>query len=92
VLALDLVHPSDINETVNLGLEYGIAGKYFLRGGYIYNTDLTYQEAVGWNQGISAGAGLALEPLKGLNLKLDYGYRHQGYMGGTHRVTLGVGF
>jgi hypothetical protein len=92
VLALDLVHPSDINETVNLGLEYGIAGKYFLRGGYIYNTDLTYQEAVGWNQGISAGAGLAFEPVKGLDLKLDYGYRHQGYMGGTHRVTLGVGF
>jgi hypothetical protein len=92
VLALDLVHPSDINETVNLGLEYGIAGKYFLRGGYIYNTDVSYQEAVGWSQGISAGAGLAFTPLKGLDLKLDYGYRYQGYLGGTHRVTLGVGF
>ena len=92
VLALDLVHPSDINETVNLGLEYGIEDKYFIRAGYIYNTDQSYQEAIGWNQGISAGAGLAFKPMKGLDLKLDYGYRHQGYLGGTHRVALGVGF
>jgi hypothetical protein len=92
VLGLDLVHPSDINETVNIGLEYGLAGKYFLRGGYIYNTDLSYQESVGWGQGISAGAGLAFTPVKNLDLKLDYGYRYQGYLGGTHRVTLGVGF
>jgi hypothetical protein len=92
VLGLDLVHPSDINETVNIGLEYGLAGKYFLRAGYIYNTDLSYQQSVGWGQGISAGAGLAFTPVKNLDLKLDYGYRYQGILGGTHRVTLGVGF
>jgi opacity protein-like surface antigen len=92
VLGLDLVHPSDINETVNIGLEYGILGRYFLRAGYVWNTDISYQQAVGWNQGISAGAGLAFSPVKNLNLKLDYGYRNQGYLGGTHRVTLSVGF
>jgi hypothetical protein len=92
VLGLDLVHPSDINETVNIGMEYGVLSRYFLRAGYIYNTDFSYQEAVGWGQGISAGAGLAFTPVRGLDLKLDYGYRYQGILGGTHRVTLGVGF
>jgi hypothetical protein len=89
---VDLVHPSDINETVNLGFEYALAKHYFIRTGYILNTDIQYARDVGWNQGISAGAGLAFTPVKGLDMTLDYGYRNQGYLGGTHRVALSVAF
>jgi hypothetical protein len=92
VAALDLVHPADINETINLGLEYGYAGTYFARAGYIFNTDATYSEEVGWQQGLSAGAGIRFKPVSGLNMKLDYGYRNQGWLGSTHRVSLAVGF
>jgi hypothetical protein len=92
VAALDLVHPSDINETVNVGLEYGLAGHYFLRAGYVLNTDPSYAQSVTWQQGISAGAGIAFEPVRGLGLRLNYGYRHQGWLGSTHRVTLGLAF
>jgi hypothetical protein len=90
--ALDLVHPSDINETVNFGLEYGLKEQFFLRGGYIFNTDPSYADDIGWNQGISAGAGLAFRPFPHLDMKLDYGYRNQGFLGNTHRVTLALMF
>jgi len=90
--ALDLVHASDINETVNFGMEYGFMKSYFIRAGYILNTDASYATNSGWLQGLSAGAGVLVKPAAGFNLKLDYGYRNQGYLGGTHRVTLGVGF
>lgn len=92
VLAADLVHPSDINETINIGLEYGLTKNFFLRGGYIYNTDASYTANIGRRQGLSAGAGFAVKAFSRMDLKLDYGYRNQGFLGGTHRVTLGVGF
>jgi hypothetical protein len=92
VAALDLVHPADVNETINLGLEYGYLGRYFLRAGYILNTDVAYAKDLGYAQGISAGAGIAVKPVSNLDLKLDYGYRNQGMMGHTHRLTLGVMF
>jgi opacity protein-like surface antigen len=90
VADVDLVHPSDINETVNGGLEYSIDNKFFLRGGYILNTDPSYASSLGWEQGVSAGAGIAFAPSKDVHMKLDYGYRNQGYLGDTHRLTLSV--
>ncbi|MEO0108397.1 MAG: PorV/PorQ family protein [candidate division WOR-3 bacterium] len=92
VADVDLVHPSDINETVNFGLEYGYASRFFVRAGYILNTDFDYIADVGWTQGLSAGAGVSFTPVRGLDMKLDYGYRHQGFLGGTHRLTLGFSF
>ena len=92
VADVDLVHPSDINETVNAGLEYAYDGKFFLRGGYILNTDASYAQEIGWAQGISAGAGIAFKPVTGLDMRLDYGYRNQGFLGNTHRLALMVGF
>lgn len=90
--AVDLVHPSDINETVNFGFEYALAQNYFVRAGYILNTDLQYARDIGWSQGISAGGGLNFTPVQGLQMRLDYGYRNQGYLGNTHRVALSAAF
>ena len=89
---VELVHPSDINETINAGLEYAYDGRFFLRGGYIFNTDPDYAADIGWNQGLSAGAGIAFTPRPNLNMKIDYGYRNQGFLGNTHRLALLVGF
>jgi hypothetical protein len=90
--ALDVLHPSDINETVNIGLEYGYAKTFYVRAGYVLNTDISYQEKLGWGTGLSAGLGVRTEPAKGLKLGLDYGYRFIEYLKPTHRLLLTVGF
>lgn len=90
--ALDVIHPSDINETVNLGFEYGYSKTFFVRAGYVLNTDISYQEKVGWGTGLSAGLGVKTTVAKGLKLGLDYGYRFMQYLQPTHRLLLTVGF
>jgi hypothetical protein len=90
--ALDITHPSDINETVNFGLEYGLANVFFLRGGYILNADNSYQEEIGWLTGLSAGLGARAKPTQGLSLGLDYTFRYLEYLKPTHRLQLTVGF
>ncbi|MBM3312966.1 PorV/PorQ family protein [candidate division WOR-3 bacterium] len=90
--ALDITHPSDINETVNFGLEYGLADVFFLRGGYILNADHAYQEQVGWLTGLSAGMGARARPAQELSLGLDYTFRYLKYVKPTHRLQLTVGF
>ena len=91
-VAIDITHPSDINETVNFGLEYGLANVFFLRGGYILNADNSYQEEIGWLTGLSAGLGARAEPARGLSLGLDYTFRYLKYLKPTHRLQLTVGF
>ena len=90
--AIDITHPSDINETVNFGLEYGLANVFFLRGGYILNADNSYQEELGWLTGLSAGLGARAKPAQGLSLGLDYTFRYLQYVKPTHRLQLTVGF
>ena len=90
--AIDITHPSDINETVNFGLEYGLANVFFLRGGYILNADNSYQSELGWLTGLSAGLGARAKPARGLSLGLDYTFRYLKYLKPTHRLQLTVGF
>jgi len=90
--AIDLTHPADINETVNFGLEYGIGDVFFLRTGYILNTDGSYQERVGSLTGLSAGMGVKATPAENLKLGLDYAFRYYKYLKPTHRLLLTVGF
>ena len=89
--AADLNHFNDVNEKVNLGLEYRY-NPVSLRVGYILNTDFDYADKVGWSTGLSAGAGFRVQPTPGLGLTLDYNYRDLGRLGGSHRVTLSVDF
>ena len=90
--ALDITHPSDINETVNFGLEYGLANVFFLRGGYVLNADNSYQEEIGWLTGLCAGLGARVKPAHGLSLGLDYTFRYFEYLKPTHRLQLTLGF
>jgi len=90
--AVDITHPSDINETVNFGLEYGMSETFFLRGGYILNADGDYQKELGWLTGLSAGLGVKAKPTQSLKLGLDYSFRYMQYIKPTHRLLLTVGF
>lgn len=88
-IATDLVHPSDINETFNIGAEYNRNNNFFLRCGYIFNTDLDYAKDLGWDVGISAGAGVVFTISPGwLKMQMDYAYRHLGRLGPSHRAIL----
>ena len=92
LFAADLVHPSDVNETVNIGFEYCSNRLLFLRAGYIFNTDSEYASDVGYQTGICAGLGVAFKIHNQLDLKLDVGYRMIKYLGGSPRMTLNLGF
>lgn len=91
-MAIDLTHPNDINETINIGLEYAYQKLLFLRTGYILNTDLEYAKALKYTTGLSTGAGVKIDLKSGMNLRLDYCYRDMGWLKGTHRVMLGIEF
>ncbi len=89
--ATDLAHYNDINEKVNIGLEYTFTN-FALRAGYILNTDADYSQNLLWKTGLSFGAGFYVSPVSNLKLKLDYAYRDVGRLGGSHRITLQVGY
>jgi len=89
--AADLAHFNDVNEKVNVGLEYALYG-FSLRGGYVLNTDFDYAGDLGWSNGLSAGAGVTLKPFGRTQIGLDYGYRNLGRLGPSHRVNLNVRF
>ncbi|MBC7188023.1 MAG: PorV/PorQ family protein [Calditrichaeota bacterium] len=82
-LAVDLLHPTDNRERVHFGMEYGLFGSLFLRGGYRSNSDLG-----AW----SFGAGLRQE-LLGVDGAIDYSYADYGpIMGGVSSFTISFGF
>lgn len=81
-LALDLLHPTDNRERVNVGVEYGLVDLLFLRGGYRGNSDLG-----AW----SFGVGLRHQ-LLGFAGALDYSYADFGpIMGGVNTFSLTFG-
>ncbi|MDZ7337448.1 MAG: PorV/PorQ family protein [candidate division KSB1 bacterium] len=82
-VAVDLLHPTDNRERVNVGLEYGFMETLFVRGGYRGNSDLG-----AW----SFGAGVRHE-LFGVAGSLDYSYADYGpIMGGVNTFSFTFGF
>jgi hypothetical protein len=45
-VAIDLNHPNDNYETINLGLEYGYLNTLFLRAGYKFYLNMDYMKAM----------------------------------------------
>jgi hypothetical protein len=87
-VAVDATHPSDNYEWVNIGTEYSYRESLFIRGGY---HSLFLDEAEG---GLSLGVGVASNLVFSSStvVKLDYGYRDMGRIGGVNAITLGVVF
>jgi hypothetical protein len=90
-VAADLVHFNDVSEQVNIGIEYNFMN-FFLRGGYILNTDSDYSEELGWRSGLSFGASVDVNLVSNLNMQVDYAYRDLARLGVSHRIGLTVGF
>jgi len=81
-LALDAVHPNDSPEHINLGLEYALYERFFLRSGYRFNYD---------EENISFGAGLRIN-LKTLgNVNFNYAVMPLGPFGKTSQISIELG-
>lgn len=84
-LASDLTHSNDVSEFVNVGGEYAVREKIFLRAGY---RGLGMAEAEG---GITAGAGFTWNPGSS-RLRINYAFVYYGRLEATHRYDLAVTF
>jgi hypothetical protein len=86
-VAIDALHPTDNNESMNVGAEYGFQRIFFVRGGY---QSLFLTDAEG---GLSLGTGI-LAPLFGATTKarVDYAYTDLGRLQAVHVFAVSVLF
>ncbi len=85
-LAADALHPSDNTESVNLGGEYALQEKIFLRGGY---RDLFLRDG---EQTFALGGGVAMRFLGNVRWKLDYAFADFGRLENEQRFSIAVEF
>ena len=81
-LAADAIHPIDNTESMNLGLEYGFNGSFFIRGGY-RNLFLRDSE-----EGFTVGGGVNIALLGNFELIADYAYADFGRLDNSQRFSL----
>ncbi len=86
-MAVDALHPNNNSESMNVGMEYGIWEKLFLRAGY---QSLFMKDS---EEGLSAGFGV-LYPIMNnqVGLKIDYAYSQFGILTNVHRFSMSVQF
>lgn len=85
-MAVDAAHPNDNTEYVNLGLEYAINNRFFLRAGYKNLFMLDNEE------GLTLGAGLKQSISRSVKLVIDYSYQDFGRLINAQRFSLSLEF
>lgn len=80
--AIQLNHPNDNSENINLGIEYVWRQLFALRGGYRGSQD---------EGGLTFGAGFSL-PLRLLRIEADYAYAAFGRLGSANRFSMNISF
>jgi hypothetical protein len=76
-------HPSDNQEMINLGAEYGFNQFFFGRAGYVFNADTA---------GLAAGFGLRIDTSQTSDLEFDYSWTELGFLGDVHRISLAFSY
>ncbi len=80
--SIQLSHPNDNSENINIGLEYWWDKQISLRGGYKLNVD---------EESLSLGAGLNTS-ISGYNVAIDYSYSNFSILGDVNRFSFNIGF
>lgn len=84
IISAELVHPTDANEWINVGLEYTLMNILALRGGY---------QANDMEQRLTTGFGIKAPEIGKVGTTFDYAYVSFGEIfGATHRFTIGLNF
>ncbi|OPZ80912.1 MAG: hypothetical protein BWY77_00871 [bacterium ADurb.Bin431] len=83
---MDVNHPSNSTESVNLGAEYGVAGLFYLRGGYanLFEKDRS--------NGLTLGGGLDYYRRGSMGFRIDYAWSDWGILEESHRFSVGILF
>jgi hypothetical protein len=85
VIAVDALHPNDNMESLQLGAEWTLFRRFFLRGGY---RDLFLDDREG---GLVFGGGMELGYSQ-YSLHVDYAWTDYSRLNETHRITVGFHF
>jgi hypothetical protein len=81
-VALDVTHPNDNSERINVGTEMTAFNQIFLRGGYRYNYD---------DEDLALGFGVML-PFQENKLMFDYAYSRYDLLPNVNRFSLSLNF
>ena len=86
LVTVDVNHPSNSTESINLGAEYGFAGLFYLRGGY---ANLFEKDKI---NGLTLGGGIDYYQRGSMGFRVDYAFSDWGILEESHRFSLGVIF
>ncbi|MER3523184.1 MAG: hypothetical protein C4326_03755 [Ignavibacteria bacterium] len=82
LVAVDVTHPNDNDERLNLGGELRLFERVAVRGGYRFGYDI---------ERATLGAGIEA-PLGDVALRFDYAYTTYQLLPNVHRISLGMVF
>lgn len=85
-VGVDALHPSDNDESLNIGAEYVMFNLLAIRGGY---KSLLLDNA---EEGLTLGFGLMYDFAPGLGVFIDYAYQDFGVLDNTQHFSVGVKF
>ncbi|MBU0529259.1 PorV/PorQ family protein [bacterium] len=80
---IDVLHPSNNHETIDVGIEALLRNLIYLRCGW---SSLLQKDSI---EGISVGAGLKIPMVFG-SILIDYGFRDHGNLGILQAFTMGL--
>jgi hypothetical protein len=86
LVAVDVNHPSNSTENINVGAEYSFAGIFALRGGY---QNLFEKDRV---SGFTYGGGIDYYKPGSMGFRIDYAFADWGVLQNSHRFSLGIVF
>ncbi len=96
-VSLEMSHPNDNMERINIGLELSYLNMIFVRGGH----KIRWKDQIGYNEERWAGGfGLRIPMMDNYSLDFDYAYLGLGligeaaddFMSSPHRISLAVHF
>ena len=80
IVAIDAIHSNDNPEHYSVGSEYGFSDVFFLRTGYIFNTD---------EEGLTFGSGVIVN-MGTTSVSFDYAYASFGVFDAIHVFSLSL--
>jgi len=86
IIALDLNHPSNTTESICMGLEYGMAGMFYLRGG---SENMFERDGI---NGLTLGGGIDYQMPGSMGIRIDYAWSDWGILESAQRFSVGVIF
>ncbi len=85
ILAVDALHPNNNYESVNVGLEYALLKKFYIRAGqkalFLEDTE----------EGLTLGLGFHI-PMRGMQVRFDYGFEYFGLLQDIQNFSLALSF